>query len=85
MMRMLTGAPLHLPEDRAAALAPHLRDFWASIADGDVRYDFSDLPPEAQDYFAQFHTTDAAGNPVARDNNVMLFWPKLQTAPTPQR
>lgn len=68
IVKLLTNAPFNLPPDQAAAIAPELRDFWATIAAGDPQFDFSPLPPSVQQLLAPFNTADSAGQPQRLDN-----------------
>lgn len=54
MMRMLTRTPLNLPEAEAQYLAPHLKYFWATIAQGDPEFDRATLPKALQDYLSTY-------------------------------
>jgi predicted phosphodiesterase len=72
IVKLLTNAPFNLPPSQAAALAPDLRDFWATIAAGDPQFDFSPLPPSVQQLLAPFDTTGSTGQPQRLDNAVRL-------------
>lgn len=63
-----------LAEHEAAAIAPTLKTFWASIAAGDPQIDFSHLSPEVQERLAHFNSVDSDGNPQAIDNTATLVW-----------
>jgi 3',5'-cyclic AMP phosphodiesterase CpdA len=72
MMRLLTAPPLNLPEAEAKEIAPHLRYFWAGIADGDAYFDFPDFPPLVRQYFRKFSAIDCQGNPRSIDNQTTI-------------
>jgi predicted phosphodiesterase len=72
MMRLLTAPPLNLPEAEAKEIAPHLRYFWANVADGDASFDFPDFPPLVRKYFQEFSAIDLQGKPKAIDNRATL-------------
>ncbi|MDB9483530.1 metallophosphoesterase, partial [Dolichospermum circinale CS-537/05] len=44
VLKLLTLPPLSLPLDQAQILAPGLRDFWATIADGDAMLEYPHFP-----------------------------------------
>ncbi|MCU0565753.1 MAG: metallophosphoesterase [Oculatellaceae cyanobacterium Prado106] len=62
MLKLLTQAPLHIQESQAALLAPHLRYFWADIANGDAQFDFPQFPPAVNRHFAKFGAKEAIDN-----------------------
>jgi predicted phosphodiesterase len=72
MMRLLTAPPLNLPEAEAKKIAPHLRYFWANVADGDASFDFPDFPPLVRKYFQEFSAIDPQGKLRAIDNRATL-------------
>jgi UDP-2,3-diacylglucosamine pyrophosphatase LpxH len=74
MMALLTGSPLNLPEAEAKELAPQLRYFWATIADGDGCFDFPDFPPLVREYFQQFGAINGRGQPRSIDNQAVLLF-----------
>ncbi|WP_031294671.1 metallophosphoesterase family protein [Leptolyngbya sp. Heron Island J] len=76
MMKLLTSSPLYLSPVEAEQYAPALRDFWATIAAGDARFDFSELPPQLQRYLHSFSALDTDGQPRYIDNDATLW---LQT------
>ena len=72
VLKLLTQPPLSLPQNEAEALAPDLRDFWASIADGDALFNFPQFPPLARRYFEKFGAIeDGLLNLI--DNNITLL------------
>ncbi|MGF1498647.1 MAG: metallophosphoesterase family protein [Elainellaceae cyanobacterium] len=66
MLKLLTSPPLHLSPAEAATLLPHLRYFWADLADGDAQFQFPQLPSPVRQYFEQF----SAEQPI--DNHAIL-------------
>lgn len=75
MTKFLVSPPVGLAEHEAAAIAPSLKTFWASVAAGDAQIDLSHLPPEVQARLAHFNAVDSDGNPQAIDNTATLVWP----------
>ncbi len=76
MMKLLTSKPLHLPPTEAEQYAHALRDFWATIAGGDARFDFPTLPPKLQRYLQTFSAMDRDGKPNCIDNDATLWLQK---------
>jgi predicted phosphodiesterase len=72
MFKFLTLPPLSLPEQEAKRLAPDLRYFWATIADGDGQFDFPHFPEQVWRYFQQFSAIAVKGAPNGIDNNARL-------------
>ena len=64
--RLLTEPPLNMSEAEAEPLLPHLRHFWASIADGDAQFNFAHLPKPVQSFFEAFSAQETW------DNNAVL-------------
>ncbi len=62
LIKLLTLSPLNLPLSQAKKLAPSLRDFWATIADGDAVLDYPQFPLEVQRYI-QSYSASAQPNP----------------------
>ncbi|NJN31686.1 MAG: metallophosphoesterase [Synechococcales cyanobacterium RM1_1_8] len=54
MAKLLSLASLDLSEAQIAQLTPHLRYFWADIAEGDREFNFEQFPAELQGYFKRF-------------------------------
>jgi 3',5'-cyclic AMP phosphodiesterase CpdA len=54
LVKLLTLSPLNLPLSQAKELAPGLRDFWATIADGDAVLDYPDFPLEVRRYIQTY-------------------------------
>jgi 3',5'-cyclic AMP phosphodiesterase CpdA len=72
MMRLLSSPPLELPKSLCEELVPSLRYFWADIANGDAHFNFSHFPPKVGQYFHRFSATDVDGQPLCKDNNIIL-------------
>jgi 3',5'-cyclic AMP phosphodiesterase CpdA len=78
MLKLLTQPPLNLPMEQAEQIAPHLRYFWADIADGDAMFHFPDLPELVQKFLLSFSAVDAKGQPQQIDNFATLKLEKLK-------
>jgi hypothetical protein len=63
LIKLLTHSPLNLPLSQAKKLAPSLRDFWATIADGDAVLDYPQFPLEVRRYI-QTYSASAQSNPA---------------------
>ncbi|MCM1983687.1 metallophosphoesterase family protein [Lyngbya confervoides] len=73
MMRMLTESPLNFSEQEAKRYAPQLRDFWATIADGDPTFDTPEFPPVLQRYLQTYEAHQRQpGEPLTQDNDTVL-------------
>ncbi len=72
ILKLLTDPPLSLSLSQATTYAPHIKDFWSTVAAGDASFDYSQLPAVAQQYFQQYSATDAKGQPQLIDNNATL-------------
>lgn len=72
ILKLLTDPPLSLSLAQAKNYAPHIRDFWATVAAGDALFDYPQLPVEAQQYFQRFDATCPKGHPQLIDNNAIL-------------
>jgi 3',5'-cyclic AMP phosphodiesterase CpdA len=73
LIKLLTLPPLNLPMAQAEELAPSLRDFWATIADGDALFEYSQFPPRVQHYFEKYGAIATCGTPTLIDNNTTLL------------
>lgn len=73
MLQLLTQPPLCFPKAEAEVWAPHLRYFWADIADGDAIFDFAHFPPPARRYFESFGAIDPSGHLNFIDNHISLL------------
>jgi 3',5'-cyclic AMP phosphodiesterase CpdA len=62
MLNLLTKPPLNLPIAIAETMTPHLRYFWASIANGDAEFSFPNFPAPARAYFEAFSDRPPSDN-----------------------
>lgn len=67
MVKFLSSPPMGLPLAEAEAIAPQMKHFWATIADGDPQFDLSHLPLKAQQLLSRFNATDEIDNEVVLD------------------
>ena len=72
MMKVLTSEPLNLPEETAKQYAPHLKNLWSRVAQGDQLLDFPALPANVNHYLQQFGAIDRDGQPKLIDNNLEI-------------
>ena len=72
ILRLLREPPLSLSLQQAQKYAPHIRDFWASVAAGDAIFNYPQLPIEVQQYFDRYSAVCAEGRPNLIDNNATL-------------
>ncbi|MEH2072413.1 MAG: metallophosphoesterase [Nostoc sp.] len=79
LIKLLTNSPLNLPLSQAKELAPSLRDFWATIADGDAVLDYPHFPIEVQRYIQTYGASQpnsgiaTGGTLTLIDNNSTLL------------
>ncbi|MEO1427860.1 MAG: metallophosphoesterase [Cyanobacteria bacterium J06633_8] len=73
MIKLLTLPPLNLPQDEAEELAPRLRNFWATIADGDASFEFPEFPEEVRHHFEKYSAMTADGHRTFIDNHSTLL------------
>jgi 3',5'-cyclic AMP phosphodiesterase CpdA len=73
LMKLLTLPPLNLPQDEAQELAPSLRDFWATIADGDGLLDYPHFPHRVRHYIQKYGAIATGGIPTLIDNNSTIL------------
>lgn len=73
LMKLLTLPPLNLPMDEAQELAPSLRDFWATIADGDALLDYPQFPHKVRRYIQKYGAIATGGVPTLIDNNSTIL------------
>ncbi|MEM7554908.1 MAG: metallophosphoesterase [Cyanobacteria bacterium P01_A01_bin.84] len=73
LMKFLTLPPLNLPEDKAEALAPTLRDFWSTIADGDALFESDRFSSPAYNYLKKYSAIAPCGTPTLIDNHATLL------------
>lgn len=72
MMKLLTDSPYGVSVTEAEQLVPHLRYFWADIAEGDNLFEFPEFPLEIRRYFQQFGAVKPDGTPALIDNHALL-------------
>jgi 3',5'-cyclic AMP phosphodiesterase CpdA len=72
MVKLLTSPPLNLSETEALKYAPHLRYFWADIAQGDRVFNFPDFPVKVRKYLESFGAIDASGKHASIDNQTII-------------
>lgn len=72
MMKLLTTPPLNLSMAEAEKFAPHLRYFWAHIANGDCVFNFPELPAHINQHFQKFGAINEQGEPQLIDNNTLI-------------
>jgi 3',5'-cyclic AMP phosphodiesterase CpdA len=73
MTYMLTQPPLNLAPSAAATAAPHLRYFWATIADGDPVFQYDALQKELRQHFEAYsHSYSEEIHLGIQDNQVDL-------------
>ncbi|MBE9062034.1 metallophosphoesterase [cf. Phormidesmis sp. LEGE 11477] len=72
ILRLMTDPPLSLSPQQAQDYAPHIRDFWATVAAGDAWFNYDKLPDKVQEYFRQFNATGEDGKERFIDNNAVL-------------
>ncbi|WP_353930439.1 metallophosphoesterase [Okeanomitos corallinicola TIOX110] len=73
LIKLLTLPPLNLPLAQAKQLAPDLRDFWATIANGDGVLDYPNLPLEVRHHIQEYGAVTHTGHHHAIDNNSKLL------------
>ncbi|AKG24797.1 metallophosphoesterase family protein [Calothrix sp. 336/3] len=73
IVKFLSLPPLNLPQAQAEALAPKLRDFWATVADGDAMMDYPQLPQDIRSYFQKYGAVSSCGTPSLIDNYATLL------------
>lgn len=54
MLHLLTSEPWYLSKREAVGLLPHLREFWATFAAGDARFNLPALPQPLRGHFERF-------------------------------
>ncbi len=72
ILKLLLDPPLSLSLDQAKTYAPHIQDFWASVAAGDAVFDYPLLPEKAQQYFQRYSALNQNGEPTLIDNQAVL-------------
>jgi predicted MPP superfamily phosphohydrolase len=76
LVKLLSLPPLNLPINQAQELAPSLRDFWATIADGDALLDYPHFPQKVRHYIETYSAIAHTGTPSFIDNNSTLLLEK---------
>ena len=72
MIKLLTASPFGISITEAEKLVPHLKYFWADIAEGDNLFDFPEFPTEVRHYFQKFGAVKPNGTPALIDNYTRL-------------
>lgn len=72
MRKLLEHSPLDLTAAEIDAYVPHLRHFWADVAEGDRAIDYPELPPAVRAYCRSFGAIAPNGTPHRRDNHTSL-------------
>ncbi|NJM96911.1 MAG: metallophosphoesterase [Phormidesmis sp. RL_2_1] len=72
MLKLLTDPPISLSLKQAKTYAPQLKDFWATVAAGDAKVNYPELPAAAQAYFHRYNAIGADGQPRLIDNHTVL-------------
>ncbi|MEM7726347.1 MAG: metallophosphoesterase [Cyanobacteria bacterium P01_A01_bin.45] len=73
LVKFLTSPPLNLPLEKAEELAPSLRDFWSTIADGDALFESEKFPSSAHNYLKKYGAITSSGTPKLIDNYATLL------------
>lgn len=72
ILKLLLDPPLSLSLDQAKTYAPHIRDFWATVAAGDAVFDYPMLPEKVQQYFQRYSAVNRNGDLDLVDNQAVL-------------
>jgi 3',5'-cyclic AMP phosphodiesterase CpdA len=72
VVKLLTLPPLSLPLAQAQTLAPGLRDFWATVADGDAMLEYPHFPIHVRRYIEEYSAVND-GNTALIDNHSTLL------------
>ncbi len=73
LIKLLTHSPLNLPLSQAKKLAPSLRDFWATIADGDAVLDYPHFPLEVRRYIQTYSAASQSNSAIATAGNLTMI------------
>lgn len=73
LVKLLTLSPLGLPKEQAEQLAPSLREFWSTIADGDGLFADFNAPERLRQHFQTYGAIAADGTPHLIDNHISLL------------
>jgi 3',5'-cyclic AMP phosphodiesterase CpdA len=76
VMKLLTLPPLNLTWHQAKEIAPSLRDFWATVADGDATLDYPHIPPEVRHHIQAYSASGTHEGATLIDNNSTLYFEK---------
>ncbi|MGB8700612.1 MAG: metallophosphoesterase [Thermosynechococcaceae cyanobacterium] len=68
---LLTHPPLNLSPQDAAEIVPHLKYFWATIADGDPEFQFPEFPADLRTHFESYsHRYSLEAQLHLQDNHI---------------
>ncbi|AFZ24516.1 putative phosphohydrolase [Cylindrospermum stagnale PCC 7417] len=73
LIKLLTLPPLSLPLAQAKELAPGLRDFWATIADGDAVLDYPHFPLEVRRHIQAYGALAQPNSGIATNDSATLI------------
>ncbi len=73
LIKLLTQSPLNLPLSQAKKLAPSLRDFWSTIADGDAVLDYPNFPLEVRRYIQTYNALAQPNPDMAPSETLTLI------------
>ncbi|MHC5609910.1 MAG: metallophosphoesterase family protein [Nostoc sp.] len=73
LIKLLTQSPLNLPLSQAKKLAPSLRDFWSTIADGDAVLDYPNFPLEVRRYIQTYNALAQPNSDIAPSETLTLI------------
>ena len=73
ILRLMTDPPLSLSPEQAENYAPYIKDFWATVAEGDAWFNYDKLPKKVQNYFRQFNAIGEDGKEQFIDNTAVLL------------
>lgn len=73
LIKLLTLPPLSLPLAQAKELAPGLRDFWATIADGDAVLDYPHFPLEVRRHIQAYGALVQPNSGIATNDSATLI------------
>jgi 3',5'-cyclic AMP phosphodiesterase CpdA len=73
VIKLLTLPPLSLPLAEAEEIAPSLRDFWATIADGDGILDYPQFSSRVRQYIREYGAAHIGSDIQLIDNNSTLL------------
>ncbi|MTJ07886.1 metallophosphoesterase [Anabaena sp. UHCC 0204] len=73
LIKLLTLPPLSLPLAQAQTLAPGLRDFWATIADGDAMLDYPHFPINVRRYIEEYSAINDGKTALIDNHSTLLI------------